>query len=48
MRLIEYVEQGGPIMYILLALNIIGLSTMAYKFFLYFFELQKLGSAQFF
>ena len=32
MRLIDYINQGGAIMYVLLFLNIIGLATMLYKF----------------
>lgn len=32
MRIIEYIGQGGPIMYILLAINIIGFALMLYKF----------------
>lgn len=32
MRIIDYIQQGGPIMYILLFLNIVGLATMFYKF----------------
>lgn len=33
MRLIDYINQGGTIMYILLFLNIIGLATMGHKFY---------------
>lgn len=35
MRLIDYINQGGSIMYILLFLNIIGLALMAHKFISY-------------
>lgn len=31
-RLFEYIQQGGPIMYLLLVLNIIGIALMASKF----------------
>ncbi|ATH08496.1 biopolymer transporter ExbB [Halobacteriovorax marinus] len=34
MRVIDYIEQGGVIMYILLALNIIGFAIMISKFFI--------------
>ncbi len=34
MRVIDYIEQGGVIMYILLALNIIGFAIMLSKFFI--------------
>ena len=34
MRIIDYINQGGPIMYILLLLNIIGLAIILAKFFL--------------
>lgn len=34
MRVIDYIEQGGVIMYILLALNIIGFAIMVSKFFI--------------
>lgn len=34
MRIIDYIEQGGIIMYILLALNIIGFAIMISKFFI--------------
>jgi len=34
MRLIDYIHQGGPIMYILLILNIIGFAIMISKFFI--------------
>jgi biopolymer transport protein ExbB len=33
MNIMSYIEQGGTIMYILLALNIIGFSVMIFKFF---------------
>ena len=33
MKIIDYVHQGGVIMYILLALNVIGVATMLFKFF---------------
>lgn len=33
MRLIDYINQGGSIMYLLLFLNIVGLATMGHKFF---------------
>ncbi len=36
MRLIDYINQGGSIMYILLFLNIIGLATMGHKFYTFF------------
>jgi biopolymer transport protein ExbB len=35
MRLYEYIQQGGAIMYILLLLNIVGMSIMLAKFFLF-------------
>ena len=35
MRLYEYIQQGGAIMYILLLLNIIGMTIMLAKFFLF-------------
>ncbi|PIK16303.1 MotA/TolQ/ExbB proton channel family protein [Halobacteriovorax sp. JY17] len=34
MRVIDYIEQGGVIMYILLALNIVGFAIMLSKFFI--------------
>lgn len=34
MRVIDYIEQGGIIMYILLALNIVGFAIMISKFFI--------------
>jgi biopolymer transport protein ExbB len=34
MRVIDYIEQGGVIMYILLALNIVGFAIMIAKFFI--------------
>ena len=33
MRLFEYIEQGGPIMYVLLTLNIIGFALLFWKTF---------------
>ncbi len=41
MRLIDYINQGGAIMYVLLFLNIIGLATMLYKFIVLFREKKK-------
>lgn len=35
MRLYEYIQQGGAIMYILLLLNIVGMTIMLAKFFLF-------------
>lgn len=35
MRIYEYIQQGGTIMYILLLLNIIGMTIMVAKFFLF-------------
>ncbi|WP_127714209.1 MotA/TolQ/ExbB proton channel family protein [Halobacteriovorax sp. HLS] len=35
MRVIDYIEQGGIIMYILLALNVIGFAIMISKFFIF-------------
>ena len=44
MRLIDYINQGGSIMYILLFLNIIGLATMGHKFYTFFiFKTLKLN-----
>ncbi|MCK5073550.1 MAG: MotA/TolQ/ExbB proton channel family protein [Bacteriovoracaceae bacterium] len=34
MRLLHYIEQGGPIMYILLFLNVVGFALMIYKFYI--------------
>ena len=33
MKIVDYIHQGGAIMYILLALNIFGVALMLYKFF---------------
>ncbi len=33
MRILDYINQGGIIMYILVAINIIGIALMLYKFF---------------
>lgn len=33
MRILDYINQGGVIMYILVALNILGIALMLYKFF---------------
>ena len=33
MRLFDYIQQGGPVMYILLLLNIIGFALLAWKIF---------------
>jgi biopolymer transport protein ExbB len=41
MKLFEYIEQGGSIMYILVLLNIIGLTIIIYKFFALRAERQK-------
>lgn len=38
MRLIDYINQGGSIMYILLLLNVLGLGTMLYKFISFYNE----------
>jgi len=35
MRLIEFIHQGGTIMYILLLINIIGMAMMVYKFLMF-------------
>lgn len=35
MRLFEYIHQGGPIMYVLLGLNILGVAIMISKFIIY-------------
>ena len=42
MRIIDYIQQGGPIMYILLAINIIGLALMISKFFVLSKEKQNI------
>ena len=39
----NYIDQGGVIMYILLALNILGFSVMIYKFFRILFAKSKLN-----
>ena len=44
MRLYEYIEQGGPIMYILLFLNIIGLGIMGAKLIIFMTENKKKSS----
>ena len=33
MRILDYISQGGIIMYILVAINIVGIALMLYKFF---------------
>ncbi len=43
MDLMYYIETGGPIMYILLALNIIGFTTMIVKFIQYLLAKRKTG-----
>ncbi len=46
MNIMEYLAQGGVIMYILLALNIIGFSIMIYKFLQFIFiKRDKLSSS---
>jgi biopolymer transport protein ExbB len=42
MRIVEYITQGGPIMYILLLLNICGFAVMISKFFLFNKEVNKI------
>ena len=44
MRLYEYIQQGGSIMYVLLFLNIIGFALMITKFWLFTKENKALGS----
>ena len=44
MDLMSYLEQGGVIMYILLALNIIGFTTMIVKFIQYMLAKSKTGN----
>jgi len=41
--IMNYIDQGGVIMYILLALNILGFSVMIYKFFRILFAKSKLN-----
>jgi biopolymer transport protein ExbB len=41
MRIIDYIAQGGPIMYVLLFLNIIGIAIMLTKFFMMSSESKK-------
>ncbi|MDA8792784.1 MotA/TolQ/ExbB proton channel family protein [Bacteriovoracaceae bacterium] len=36
MRLIDYIQQGGPIMYILILLNIVGISILIWRFIVIF------------
>ncbi len=45
MRIFEYIQQGGTIMYILLALNIVGFAIMISKFFVYSKENENSSSA---
>ena len=44
MSLYEYVQQGGPIMYVLLFLNIIGFGIMGAKLIVFILESKKRGS----
>lgn len=43
MRVIDYINQGGPIMYILLVLNIIGFAIMLSKLFIFSNEQKKVN-----
>jgi len=36
MRVINYIEQGGPIMYLLLLINMVGFAIMFYKFYMFY------------
>lgn len=47
MNLFTYLEKGGPIMYILLGLNIIGYSIMIWKF-IQFFIIKRRGASRIF
>ena len=47
MKLFDYIEKGGPIMYILLALNIIGYSLMIWKF-IQFILIKRRGASNIF
>ncbi|MCK5884800.1 MAG: MotA/TolQ/ExbB proton channel family protein [Bacteriovoracaceae bacterium] len=44
MRLVDYINQGGAIMYVLLFLNIVGLATMLYKFVILLREQKRTNS----
>jgi biopolymer transport protein ExbB len=44
MRLYEYIQQGGTIMYVLLLLNVIGFAMMITKFWLFTQEKKKVNS----
>ena len=44
MRLFEYIQQGGPIMYVLLFLNVIGLGIMGAKLIIFSMETKKKSS----
>jgi biopolymer transport protein ExbB len=41
MRIVDYIQEGGPIMYILVLLNIVGLAIMLSKFFIFSNESSK-------
>lgn len=47
MILFDYIEKGGPIMYLLVVLNIIGYSLMLYKF-IQFMKINKRGASNIF
>jgi len=42
MRVINYIEQGGPIMYVLLLINMVGFALMFYKFYIIYRENSKI------
>ncbi|OFZ21277.1 MAG: biopolymer transporter ExbB [Bdellovibrionales bacterium RIFOXYA1_FULL_36_14] len=42
MRVINYIEQGGPIMYLLLLINMVGFALMFYKFYVLYREKNKI------
>ncbi|OFZ27914.1 MAG: biopolymer transporter ExbB [Bdellovibrionales bacterium RIFOXYB1_FULL_37_110] len=43
MRVINYIEQGGPIMYLLLLINMVGFAIMFYKFYMFYKEKNKIS-----
>jgi len=43
MRVINYIEQGGPIMYLLLLINMVGFAIMFYKFYILYREKNKIS-----